>query len=288
MDRQKYTEFFDEDFFIKHKITALPEKTHFHIHSQLEIIFTLCDTMKLRLENKSCSIPANCFVLINNSDFHHLYMERAGICDRFVLYFSPCYISSFYSVNTNLLECFYYRDFDNPYVLPVKDEELDTCLTLLNSIEHYHAQNPSSVYGCELYEKSQFCQLLLLINRTYREYHHIKDHDFENYSLFYELTRYIHQNYMTEIRTDQMARQFAVNRTQLYKIFNEISGVTPNEYIINYRISQAKNLLLQNYSVEEACNMCGYNNLSHFSRIFKQKVGMSPKKYQLNSQQSTL
>jgi AraC-like DNA-binding protein len=37
---------------------------------------------------------------------------------------------------------------------------------------------------------------------------------------------------------------------------------------------------LRNYSVDEVCDLVGYNNLSHFSRSFKQHTGHSPKQYQ--------
>ena len=59
-----------------------------------------------------------------------------------------------------------------------------------------------------------------------------------------------------------------------------LDGTTPNQYIINCRVQKAKELLLNGASVERACAESGFNNLSHFSRIFKSKVGQSPKQYQ--------
>ena len=57
-------------------------------------------------------------------------------------------------------------------------------------------------------------------------------------------------------------------------------GTTPSQYIIICRIPGAKELLADGYTVEYTCGKAGFNNLSHFSRTFKNKVGMSPKQYQ--------
>ena len=44
---------------------------------------------------------------------------------------------------------------------------------------------------------------------------------------------------------------------------------------------KAKELLISGESVDSVCGKSGFRNLSHFSRIFKEKVGQSPKKYQM-------
>ena len=46
------------------------------------------------------------------------------------------------------------------------------------------------------------------------------------------------------------------------------------------KISGFYGLLADGYTVEYTCGKAGFNNLSHFSRTFKNKVGMSPKQYQ--------
>ncbi len=64
------------------------------------------------------------------------------------------------------------------------------------------------------------------------------------------------------------------------KIVHRKAAGSGSFYIINCRISKEKELLVKGNSVEEACGKSGFNNLSHFSRTFKNKVGMSPKQYQ--------
>ncbi len=59
--------------------------------------------------------------------------------------------------------------------------------------------------------------------------------------------------------------------------FNEVFGTTPRQWIILRRLSQAKTLLLsRDHNVTEACFEVGFENVSHFSRLFKKQYGYSP------------
>ena len=48
------------------------------------------------------------------------------------------------------------------------------------------------------------------------------------------------------------------------------------EFLNQYRISQAKRLLLMNKNVSETCFECGFESLSYFNRIFKKVTGENP------------
>lgn len=51
----------------------------------------------------------------------------------------------------------------------------------------------------------------------------------------------------------------------------------PLEYIIDYRMEQAKKLFMTGkYNISEVGYMVGYDDMHYFSRLFKQKVGCSP------------
>ena len=73
---------------------------------------------------------------------------------------------------------------------------------------------------------------------------------------------------------------FLISKTQLYYVFKEISGMTVSDYITEYRITRAKDFLINtDYSVEMIGQAVGYTNLSSFSRVFKEQAGCSPIQY---------
>ena len=86
--------------------------------------------------------------------------------------------------------------------------------------------------------------------------------------------------YPEELNTEDIARHFGLSKTQLYYIFKEVSGMTVSEYITEYRITRAKNLLINStQSIELISQETGYGSLSSFSRVFKARTGCSPLQY---------
>ena len=71
-----------------------------------------------------------------------------------------------------------------------------------------------------------------------------------------------------------------ISETYFRRIFMNVFGVTPKEYIINLRIDYAKRLLESDqFSVSEIAVLCGYAEPCHFSREFTKRVGTPPNKY---------
>lgn len=62
--------------------------------------------------------------------------------------------------------------------------------------------------------------------------------------------------------------------------FKKVMGISPNEYFKNLKLLEAKKRLKEK-SVTEVAYDLGYENISHFIGLFKDKFGMTPKKYML-------
>ena len=71
-----------------------------------------------------------------------------------------------------------------------------------------------------------------------------------------------------------------MNRSYFGKIFKEALGKSPQEFLLNYRMVKAAELLkLTKLSVGDISSAVGYDNQLHFSRAFKSIYGISPKKW---------
>lgn len=100
----------------------------------------------------------------------------------------------------------------------------------------------------------------------------------------FELLQYIESNYNSEITPEQMASKLNISEPHLYKVFREVVGITPLQYIQNIRIEQAKNLLsASRYSVQDVADIVGYSDARYFTRIFKKIVGLSPRDWKKQS-----
>ena len=66
-------------------------------------------------------------------------------------------------------------------------------------------------------------------------------------------------------------------------LFKVIMGISVTDFINRIRISKAIQLLNESeYNITEICFLVGFNNLSHFIKIFKRSVGMTPSEFKKN------
>lgn len=92
-------------------------------------------------------------------------------------------------------------------------------------------------------------------------------------------------SYMTEtldrfITVSDYAKHFNLSANRFGHLFKEITGQTPQEYLITLRINKAKYYLKHtNLSIGEISIELGFSSSNYFSRIFKKRVGMTPSEY---------
>jgi len=92
----------------------------------------------------------------------------------------------------------------------------------------------------------------------------------------------IHSQYMTPLTVQQMANTVHLERTYFSKIFSAKMGISPQQYLIEHRMKQAKAFLSLGYSVTTTATSVGYSDIYIFSKTFKQRFGESPSQYQKN------
>ena len=91
---------------------------------------------------------------------------------------------------------------------------------------------------------------------------------------------FIDDNITMPLTLDELAQKAGMSRTYFSAVFKKLNGMTPWEYIGLKRIERAKHLLrTTEKSVLEISLDCGFNNISHFNRQFKQTTGVKPVDY---------
>ncbi|MBO0358438.1 helix-turn-helix domain-containing protein [Hymenobacter sp. BT186] len=94
-----------------------------------------------------------------------------------------------------------------------------------------------------------------------------------------QVYQHIEQHYAEPVTVQQLADLTALTVPAFCRFFKKMTGQTLTSFLQEYRISQARLLLLQGLPVTEVSLASGFNNLSHFNRTFRKLTGQSPTAY---------
>ena len=90
------------------------------------------------------------------------------------------------------------------------------------------------------------------------------------------------QNHFAEnMSIAEVAEDLSVSTQYLNRVFKRLVQQTPNEYLTQIRISNAKKLLIsqRHLRVEAVANLSGYQDPTYFGKVFKKQTGVSPLNY---------
>lgn len=135
--------------------------------------------------------------------------------------------------------------------------------------------------GYELLLKSN---ILILFNKLYK-YSIIEKKsvpETQNYMVekIKEILNYIEKSYSEPITINELSILSNMSEYHLMRTFKKCTGMTCIEYINNYRLTIASRLLkTTNLSIMNISIDVGFNNISYFNKLFKERFNLTPKEY---------
>lgn len=91
--------------------------------------------------------------------------------------------------------------------------------------------------------------------------------------------RYIEDHYSEKIEVEDMAELTHLSKAAFCRYFKKMTLMTFTEFLNQYRIEQAKKLLILDKNISETCYETGFESLSYFNRVFKKIVGKNPMQF---------
>ena len=97
--------------------------------------------------------------------------------------------------------------------------------------------------------------------------------------------KYIHANYNETPDVNVVASRVHLSTAAFCRYFRKQTKMTFTDFVNQYRITQAKTLLLQDKNISEACYEVGFESLSYFNKLFKKIAGENPSEFRRRYQQ---
>ena len=91
---------------------------------------------------------------------------------------------------------------------------------------------------------------------------------------------FIDDNYMLDISNFDLMQLCQCSESVLLRSFRQVVDSSPMQYLLNYRINKAAELLItSDKSSKEVANSCGFHDVSYFTKMFKRSKSMTPIEY---------
>lgn len=241
-----------------------------HFHDHFEILLPLTSPGNIFVNDQVYPLERGTLYLIGESTLHRTMAN--GFHSRYILHISRKALSELSTPQT---------DFTHLTQMSFRRANLDSeqMTELIELFQDLERNHNDGTFGSDLCQTMALVRLLLRIApaldaATAGE--SIRNKDFLRVA---PILDYIRDNLAEPLSLDQIASQFYLSKHYLCRIFKSATGFSVMEYIIYSRVLRARQLLQDGVSVQQAGEMSGFSDNSHFIRTFGHLTGVTPGRY---------
>jgi|CZCB01.1.fsa_nt_gi AraC-like DNA-binding protein/mannose-6-phosphate isomerase-like protein (cupin superfamily) len=250
-----------------------------HRHHFLEFSYVISGSGKEIINGKEHKLKRGTFTLLLPYQVHEIWPDNA---EGITLYNCNIGIEAFYGPNklsNGLNEMIFYNDENLPAHVDFSGKDAEKIEGILQDlIQEDREKQPWK----DLLFKSKVIELMILFSRkriSLYQNKHIKNEK-NNRNYLWKILFYIHNHYMEEISLEKLANKFGISSTYLSTSFKNFFGENIHSFINDIRIKHACGLLAAtDKKITDIASEVGFNSYTTFSRVFRQKTGISASEY---------
>lgn len=244
----------------------------FHWHSNLELIRVLEGELSLTLDNRNFTLTTGDVALVNSETVH-------GAIPKDCRYDCIVFNLAFLKTSNRACDDFIENLLSHSSFLTEtpQDERVKELINgIFRELGKERTVAPFKAIGLfhellgEMQEKKLFTSHLPPSS----------ERDEKKVVKLKMVLKYIRENFANDITLDDMSAVAGFSRNYFCKFFKDVTGTTPVNYLMAYRIERAaRKLLGTDTSITQIAFDCGFNDLSYFIKTFKTFKHTSPKDY---------
>lgn len=241
-----------------------------HFHDLFELLLPLTSSGNIFVNDQVYPLQRGRFYLIGENTLHRTMVE--GFHSRYVLHVSRSVLSGLSTPQTDLLQLT--RD-------AFRWAELgeDQFSRLTAAFENLSRSRAYAGFGGDLLQTAALLELLVLAAPLLRADVPGGTEYSKDFQRIVPVLDYIQNNLTENLTLDRIAERFYISKHYLCRIFKTATGFSVMEYVIHSRVLRARRLLQEGVSVQQAGELSGFSDNSHFIRTFGNLTGTSPGRY---------
>lgn len=250
-----------------------------HYHSHYEILYIESGSRTISInETKHIELTPNNIALLP-PNIIHATTSNSDNQSRILINLSSSLIKEIVDFSSNhVISCF------DTMFLPLNPYDVKTLKSYIQQLIFIQT-DPNTYLKKEKIKFTVSCLLVALSDINYRYTTNNQSYKEQSDKMLNmdSIIEYISSHYYENISLVDLSKKVAMSKQHFIRIFTEKYQTTPIKYLNMFRVITAQRLLESNtMNVTEVFKACGFNSSAHFSRVFKQITGVSPKAYQLN------
>ena len=238
---------------------------HPHWHDAIEILYVTKGVARQQLDENIFEVKKGDIIVIWHDQIHSTFSIQGQECEMAVLQF--------------LMEDIHYSDKSIRFLSEVSTEN---CLypniynmfeTISNEINHKN-EGYFHIIKAEIHKFYALAvrNTAVLPIRSYNHY--------PKKEVILKIFKYIDDNYSNyETTLVSAAKHIHLSVPQFMRIFKTATGMTFKHYLNFYRIKRSLLLLSDNETVTKIAEICGFENINTYIRLFKLHTGITPTQY---------
>lgn len=256
----------DKPIIVASKKSVNNNKNQLHFHNFFELYYLKSGERYHYIDDNLLEVSPGEIILFPPQTMHRSLGKENDEFDRTVIYFKPYVI-----ISDELRKKLY-----NTRAVFTPNKE--TSGEFLQTINHLLKIQNSDEEFKEEHMKSIINLLLLdILNMEVKPDRVVKKNRTS------QIINYINNNFYHDISLSDLSKELKISSYYLCREFKKETNSTIVDYIKNKRIMNAQKLFIEtNKNVTEVASLTGFSNLTHFNRVFKEIVGMTPSKYRKN------
>ena len=255
-----------------------------HWHEALEIAYVAEGEIELRVPEKTVHAQVgDCFCVNSNVLHYGRALERTRLR---VLVFSPELVTG--GPNTV---------FARRYIRPLTESRAFTGVLVRGGeypeapgwfLRTFRAMADEPV-GFEFMVREELSHLCMMLAESFAGQGAEPQRDSPDDGRVKRMLELIHAKFAEPLNLDDIARAAGVGERECERAFKRMLGMTPKQYIIKYRVTQAASLLASGpeLSIAGIGRACGFSNASVFARTFRDYYSVSPREYRAEAQRAS-
>lgn len=255
-------------FFGTNWTVTMTEPEFYHFHNCFEIGSCLNGAGTLCTPAYRLSFSSGDYIIVPPMEPHMMISDESP-CQLEYIFFNPLLLFG----HRNDLYLSVYHDYyqKSACARTFSPDSSYICCLLSDLFREIHE-------SCCFYPDSVQALLLMLLTELHRKpavplTAHASEYSFPVRTAL----QYIFTHYRESISISQLASLCHLSESYFRKLFCEMTGISPLDYLEHYRIQQACHLLINHSgSLAQVAEMCGYRSFSSFFRQFRQYTGLSP------------